>query len=389
MKERLLARTTATATVLATASAALSLLNSWSMPSLRAPHHRVTERVVVCIPARNEVETLPALIGDLTRQRSCTDLRIIVLDDDSTDGTASAARAAANGDPRVRIVTSTAAPPNGWTGKAAACAELARLAAEDHPLASMIVFVDADVRLEPEAVAASTRLLRRRGAALLCPWPEQLAESAAERLVQPLLAWSWMSTLPVLLSNATLAPSMAVACGQFMAFDAAAYRSIGGHGCVAASATEDLDLARALRRRGFSTAVASGAEFVRCRMYRSGAELRSGYSRWLWNEFGGPVGSTAAALALSVVYVLPPIAAITASGSARRLGSAGYLAGAVSRMAARRREVGSRFGVGDALDAAVHPVSILAFVGLVAESHVRRRRGSLTWKSRPMPPRQP
>ena len=381
----MLTRTTTTSSILAAGAAAVSLLNSGSMPRLRAPGHHVTERVVVCIPARNEVETLPALIRDLTRQRSCTDLQVIVLDDDSTDGTASAARAAADGDARVRIVTSAAGPPSGWTGKAAACAELARLAAEDSPPASTIVFVDADVRLEPEAVAASTRLLRRRGAGLVCPWPEQLAETAAERLVQPLLAWSWMSTLPVLLANSTFAPSMAVACGQFMAFDAAAYRAIGGHNCVAASTTEDLDLARALRRRGFSTTVASGAGFVRCRMYRSAAQLRSGYSRWLWNEFGGPMGSTAAALALSAVYVLPPIAALTATGSARRLGLAGYLAGAVSRIAARRREVGSHFGVGDAIDAALHPVSILAFVGLVAESHVRRRRGSLAWKSRPMP----
>ncbi|WP_415976769.1 glycosyltransferase [Rhodococcus sp. 077-4] len=385
MKDRLLARTTATAAVAATASAAVSVFNSRFMPSLGTPEQNVTERVVVCIPARNEVSTLPALIGDLTRQRACTDLNVIVLDDDSTDGTAAAARAAAEGDPRIRVVSSGVAPPAGWTGKAAACAELARLADEDDPTASMIVFVDADVRLEPEAIAAAARMLRRRGASLLCPWPEQLAESIAERLVQPLLAWSWMSTLPIPLGNASLAPSTAVACGQFMAFDAAAYRAIGGHHCVASSPTEDLDLARALRRRGFSTAVASGAGFVRCRMYRSAADVRSGYSRWLWNEFGGPTGSAAAAVALAVVYVVPPVAALTASGSTRRLGWAGYLAGTVSRLAARRREVGSHFGVGDAVDAALHPVSILAFVGLVAESHVRRQRGSATWKSRPMP----
>lgn len=91
MRDRLLARMTETATVLATASAAVSVFNSRFMPSLRSPEQDVTERVVVCIPARNEVATLPALIGDLARQRSCTDLRVIVLDDDSTDGTASAA----------------------------------------------------------------------------------------------------------------------------------------------------------------------------------------------------------------------------------------------------------------------------------------------------------
>ncbi|OZC44798.1 glycosyl transferase [Rhodococcus sp. WWJCD1] len=385
MTDRLLARTTATASVLATASAAVSLLNARFTPGLRTPDRDITERIVVCIPARNEVTTLPSLIGDLTRQRSCTDLHVIVLDDDSSDGTASAARTAAAGDPRIRVVTSDAAPPVGWTGKAAACAELARLADEGDAQASLIMFVDADVRLAPDAVAAAAGTLRQQAAALLCPWPEQLVGSVAERLVQPLLAWSWMSTLPVPLANSMLLPSMAVACGQFMAFDAAAYRAIGGHGCVAASATEDLDLARTLRRQGMSTVVVSGAGFVSCRMYQSVVDLRSGYSRWLWNEFGGPVGSATATVASAAIYLVPPIAALTASGSVRRIGWAGYLAGTVSRMAARRRESGPRFGVYDVVDAALHPVSILAFTGLVAESHVRRQRGSLMWKSRPSP----
>ncbi|MFI8565074.1 glycosyltransferase [Rhodococcus sp. NPDC078407] len=363
----------------------MTLLNSRSMPRLRAADHDLAERVVVCIPARDERATLPLLIGDLTRQRSCPNMRVIVLDDDSSDGTAAAARAAAAGDPRIHVVTSKAAPPSGWTGKAAACAELARMADQADPRASIVVFVDADVRLAPDAVAAASRMLRELDAALLCPWPEQLTGSVAERLVQPLLGWSWMSTLPVSVANSTLLPSMAVACGQFMVFDAGSYRAIGGHSCVAASATEDLDLARALRRRGLSSAVASGAGFVSCRMYDSTADLRSGYSRWLWNEFGGSVGSAAATLALSTLYLVPPIAALTATGTTRRLGCAGYLAGTVSRMVARRREAGPQFGVDDVVDAALHPVSILAFSALVAESHIRRHRGSLTWKSRTVP----
>ena len=385
MTGRFLARTTQAAAVLASTSAAVASMNALSMPGLRRPTSPVTERISICIPARNEVGTLPALIDDLTRQQLCTDLKVVVLDDDSTDGTTAAANAAAAGDPRIRVVTSDAPPPPGWTGKAAACAELARLADEEDVNASVIVFVDADVRLEPGAVAAAVRMLRRRGDGLLCPWPEQRAGSAVERLVQPLLAWSWMSTLPVPVANALPLPSMAVACGQFMAFDRAAYRAIGGHSCVAGSATEDLDLARALRRRGFSTSVASAAGLIRCRMYDSAADLRSGYSRWLWSVFGGPAGSTAAALTLSVIYLVPPVAALTSTGSTRRLGVAGYLAGTVSRMAARRRESGSRFGLGDVIDAALHPLSILAFVGLVSESHLCMQRGSLSWKSRPMP----
>lgn len=386
MTVKIVARATASAASLAAASAFVSTINSFRMPALLPPGSPIDEHIVVCIPARDEADKLPALVVDLTRQRWCSNLRIVVLDDDSTDGTAAAARAAAAGDRRIRVVESRESPPFGWTGKAAACAQLVRLAEQQAEPASVIVFLDADVRLEPEALASAVELLRASDVSLLCPWPEQLSERFYERLLQPLLAWSWMSSLPVQIGNATLRPSMAVACGQFMVFDADAYRTVGGHGCVAASVTEDLDLARALRRDGFRTAVASSGGFARCRMYGSTVDLRAGYSRWLWNEFGGPIGSAAAAAALAAVYVLPPVVALTASGSVRRLGRVGYLAGFMSRVAARRRETGARLRPIDVVDAMAHPLSVLAFVELVAQSHVRRRRGALTWKSRPMPP---
>src|SRR5690606_20687549 len=106
-----------------------------------------------------------------------------------------------------------------------------------------------------------------------------LAHSPAERLVQPLLCWSWATTLPVVLAERGTRPSMAVACGQFLAFDAADYRAIGGHAAVAGSVTEDLDIARALRRHGMRTAVVAAGSMARTRMYRDEAELEAGYTR--------------------------------------------------------------------------------------------------------------
>ena len=57
----------------------------------------------------------------------------------------------------------------------------------------MLVFVDADVVLAPHAVAASVALLRWAGLDLVSPYPRQLAVTPAERLVQPLLQWSWLT----------------------------------------------------------------------------------------------------------------------------------------------------------------------------------------------------
>lgn len=396
-----------TATGVAAFAAATAVANAVTMPRLRRVGHAISERVVVCVPARNEVANIGALVEDLTRQQGVADLHVIVLDDSSTDGTAARARAAARpvgarpvrthavgthavgaidaGLPGVRVdvVTTSVDPPSGWTGKAAACAELARIARTRDP--SALVFVDADVRLAEDAVAGAVAALRRHRADLLCPWPEQIAGTPVERLVQPLLAWSWMSTLPVAVANASTARSTVVACGQFLVFDAAAYDAIGGHASVAASVTEDLDIARVLRRHGRRTAVVSGAGLIRCRMYDGPAALRDGYSRWLWSEFGGAPGSVLVSAALAAIYLLPPSAAVLCRGRNRRWGLAGYGVGVLSRVAARRRETG-RFTAHDAVDSSLHPVSVAALIGLTALSHARRRRGTLRWKERPLLP---
>ncbi|WP_245545771.1 glycosyltransferase family 2 protein, partial [Nocardia higoensis] len=318
------------------------------MPRL-PPSLAVLEPVTVCVPARDEAGTLPDLIGDLRAQVGVPRLRVLILDDGSSDGTAEVARAAAGDDPRITVLRSEIPPPPGWTGKAAACARLAvragvtdalphalagdhasdvathpgsdggrpgprtgdrpdsasegridsvvseRLstpvgepvgtasgecracAAESHaesvPRPSVVVFLDADVRLAPQAVAAAVADLRHSGAAMVAPWPWQRAGSLAEALVQPLLCWSWAASLPVLLGNRNRRPSTVVSCGQFLVFDARAYREIGGHASVAGSPVEDMDIARALRRSGSLTRVVAAGRLASTRMYRGAAEL--------------------------------------------------------------------------------------------------------------------
>jgi glycosyltransferase involved in cell wall biosynthesis len=380
---RILHRLTAAGAALAGLSAAMSIGNALFMPRLRRmdiskPH----DRVVVCIPARDEESTVPLLIADLRAQTYAGELRVIVLDDGSGDGTLAAARRAADGDPRITVVSTCDPPSPGWTGKAAACRTLADIGLEDQP--DVIVFVDADVRLSPGAVAASVAALRGREAALLCPWPEQKAGSVAEHLVQPLLAFSWMSTLSVPLANRSLRQSLSVACGQFLMFDADAYREIGGHESVASSATEDLDIARTLRSNGKRTILVSGAGFVSCRMYRDWPQLREGYTRWLWSSFGGRMGTAAALAGVSIVYLLPPAAAVLGTGSTRRLGSAGYLAAVTARLCSAQSESAGRANLADLARACAHPISAALFATLVLDSRRRFARNELSWKSRPL-----
>ncbi|MFE7721984.1 glycosyltransferase [Nocardia rhizosphaerihabitans] len=356
---------------------------AYNLVTLRTLPRRVAgviEPVTVCVPARDEADRLPDLIADLRAQTGVPRLRVLILDDASTDDTYEAALAAIGDDDRFSVLRSAAHPTPGWTGKAAACA---RLAARTD--AAALVFVDADVRLAPHAVAAAVTELRRRAAGLVSAWPVQEAGTSTERLVQPLLAWSWASTLPLGPANHSLRPSTAVACGQFLAVDAEAYRAGGGHAAVAASATEDLDLARALRRAGHGTALVTAGPAASTRMYTGAGELTDGYTRWLWSAYGGRIDAGAAIGALAALaFWIPPLAALCGRGWTRRAGRLGYLAAVAGRLAARSTETRRAPTPADIASAVAHPLGVAHYLTLWTRSHHRHRTGRLHWKQRPL-----
>ncbi|MFI5716624.1 glycosyltransferase [Nocardia sp. NPDC051750] len=377
-------------TLLALGCAGLTAWNRITVPRLPRTAAPITEAVTVCVPARDEAGRIPALIADLRAQTGIRELRILVLDDDSTDGTAERAHEAIDGDPRCVLLRGAAGPPPGWTGKAAACQVLADTAQQlaGTTGTGVLIFLDADIRLAPGALAAATGELRRRGTALLSPWPQQQARTLAERLVQPLLCWSWASTLPVRYADRWTRTSTVVACGQFLVFDSAAYRAIGGHSAVAGSVTEDLDIARVLRRAGYRTALAAAGDLARTRMYRGPAELATGYRRWLWSSYGGSVpGGLAVGVVAAWAYGLPPLAAALGRGRVRRWGLLGYGAAAGGRLFARSLETGRPPGWCDLIAAAAHPLSVTTYLWLWTRSHRDRRRNALTWKGRALTPR--
>jgi GT2 family glycosyltransferase len=215
----------------------------------------VTEPVSVALPVRDEAHRVAPTLAALLAQRGVADLELLVLDDGSTDGTGDFVRRVAGGDPRLRLLRGTP-PPRGLPGKPHACAQLAAAAR-----GSVLVFVDADVTLAPHAVAAAVAVLRGAGLDLLSPWPRQLADGAA-RLVQPLLQWSWMVSLPLRRAERSAQPALCAANGQFLVVDAAALARAGGFAGVAAEVLDDLAVARAVKRSGGRVGVADGADLA-------------------------------------------------------------------------------------------------------------------------------
>jgi hypothetical protein len=362
------------AAVGALGAAALTAHTAVNITRLRRPPQHLTapvaERVSVLVPARDEAHRIAPTITSILAQQHVPDLEVLVLDDGSTDGTADVVRAAAAGDPRLRVLAG-AELPDGWLGKPHACHQLAAQAT-----GSVLVLTDADVVLAPHAVAACVILLRTSGLQLVSPYPRQVADTPGTRLVQPLLEWTWLTTLPLRAAERSARPSLAAATGQLLVVDADAYRRAGGHAAVATEVLDDIALLRAVKRSGGRGVPTDGSALATCRMYDSWDELRDGYTKSLWSAFGSPAGAAAVGAGLALVYVVPPAAALLAGS---RAGAAGYAAAVAGRVLVARTA-----GQPVWPDVLAHPVAVGTLLYLLGESWRRRRRGDLAWKGRPV-----
>ncbi len=340
---------------------------------------RARDRVSILIPARNEADTITGTLRSAAQQRIPDDVRgldleILVLDDGSTDETRTLAETVAADEPRMTVMTAPdSAPPRGWLGKPWACQRLS-----DAATGSVLAFVDADVELLPEAVVALVDTLRDGDFAMVAPYPYQESGSWLERLIQPLVTWSWAATMPLAWAENSTRPSLSAANGQLLVVDAEAYRSVGGHAAVAGDVLEDIALMRAFKRAGMRTVTVDGSHLARCRMYVGPRQLIDGYSKSLWDAFNGPAGSIGVMALLGWAYVLPAVAVIAAPRH-RRVALLGYAAGVASRAMVARR-TGERIFP----DILAQPASIAAFIALNALSWQRHLRGTNSWKGRPV-----
>ncbi|WP_238420566.1 glycosyltransferase family 2 protein [Gordonia sp. 'Campus'] len=365
-------RLVAVGTALSVASLVLTVDNARRVRRPGLSNIPAAEPLSILIPMRDEVDTAERCITAVLEaaDRWHGPVRIVVLDDGSVDGTDAVLTRLAGGDERIEVRRGSPPPP-GWLGKAWACRQLAD-AALPH---GVYIFIDADVVVQPHAFTSSLALLRDTGLALVSPYPRQVAVGAAERLVQPLLQWSWLSTLPLGLAERSPRESLTAANGQMMVVDAATYHRAGGHDAVRGVVLEDIGLLRAIKAAGGRGVVAEGSTVATCRMYHGWHEVRAGYRKSLWSAFGSPAGTLAITGLLCLMYVVPAVAALFGS----RTGLVGYLSGVASRAVSARCTGGRTWP-----DALAHPASILAFTGLAVDSTLAHQRGDLHWKGRPI-----
>jgi hypothetical protein len=269
------------ALTLAAVPAALFFWNLWFFR--RLPKTAKSDRQVsVLIPARDEEGSIGEAVEAVLASRG-VELEVVVCDDGSTDRTAEIVEGIASRDPRVRLIA-TPALPAGWCGKQFACHTLA--GAARHPV---LCFLDADVRLTPDAMARMARALGERRLSLISGFPRQMAVTFAEQLLIPLIHFVLLGFLPMIFAKRTRYAAFASGCGQLMMADAADYRSAGGHGAIRQSLHDGIRLPRLFRSRGLRTDVFDATDLASCRMYASARQVWLGLAKNATEGMAAPV----------------------------------------------------------------------------------------------------
>ncbi len=243
-----------------------------NLPWYRAPRSAVglPAPVSILIPARNEEFSIAAAMESVLAQQGIA-FELLVMDDSSADRTAEVAEAFAARDPRVRVVLAPRLP-EGWNGKQHACFALAKLARYD-----TFCFLDADVRLAPDALAKLAGELERHKLDLLSGFPR---EETGTWLLIPLIHFILLCYLPLPLSRwFRRVPSLAAGCGQVMMVRRAAYEATGGHGAIRETMHDGLLLPHAVRHSGFTTDIRDLTGEATCRMYRNAGEVWRGLGK--------------------------------------------------------------------------------------------------------------
>jgi hopene-associated glycosyltransferase HpnB len=368
-----------------TALAALSLLvwaylllahgRFWSAGPVLAPATpRHAPPVAVVVPARDEAGGIERALRSLLAQRYDGALRIVLVDDGSTDGTGDLARAlTAHGSAGRSLDVLDGRPrPPGWSGKLWAVAQGVAASGD----AGLVLLADADIEHAPEHVATLVAQMERAGCDMVSEMVALNCESPAERALVPAFVFFFQLLYPFR-RVADPRSRTAAAAGGTVLIRAHALARIGGIEAMRGALIDDVTLA-GLVKRGGRIWLGHSRLARSIRPYPGAADVWRMVARTAYVQLRhSPLLLLGTVLGMVLVWMVPPLAALFGHGAARWLGLAAWAAASGAYLPTLRR-----FGQAP-LWAPLLPLVAAFYTAATLGSAFDHHRGrGVVWKSR-------
>jgi hopene-associated glycosyltransferase HpnB len=336
--------------------------------------------VIAVIPARDEAECVGDTIASLLRQDYPGEFKVILVDDQSCDGTAQAARDAAAalgpGAAERLTVISGRSLPGGWTGKLWAQSQGVEAAEATARPPDYILFTDADIAYVSDELRKLAARARSGGTVLTSLMAKLRCESFAERMFVPAFIFFFQMLYPFAWANDPRRGTAAAA-GGCMLVRRDALRAAGGMASIRNALIDDCALAKRLKAHGpIWIGLTEGVGSVRA--YPAVEDIRRMVSRTAYAQLRySPLILAGTVAGLAITYLFPVLLAVFAAGLAQVLGLAAWLLMALAfQPILRFYRVSPLWGLALPAIAATY----MAFTLDSAYQHARGRGGM--WKGR-------
>jgi hopene-associated glycosyltransferase HpnB len=328
--------------------------------------------VTVLIPARNEAAALEATIASLAAQGR--QLRVVVIDDQSSDATATIARRAADqwsGVLDLAVINGQALPP-GWGGKLWALEQGLREVSS-----AFCLLLDAEIRLGPGTLAALLEKANAEGRAMVSVMARLHCATIWERLLVPPFIYFFKLLYPFARVNAP-ASRVAAAAGGCILIRTEALRAVGGFAAIADALIDDCTLAAKIKGSGRSIWLGLSEHIASTRIYADLTSFRRMVTRTAFTQLRYSLGLLILVTALMLVVFVAPWVGVT---TGRPWGRIAGIGGIVAMSAAFWPVV--RFYRLSPAWVATLSVAALLFLAMTIESAIRYWRGiRAEWKGR-------
>lgn len=331
--------------------------------------------VAVVIPARDEAEHIKQTLRALLQQNYAAPLQIILVDDNSTDGTGEIAHALAANDPRLTVLQGQPLPA-GWTGKMWAVSQGLQHTAD----ANYVLLTDADIIHAPGHVAQLVAEAQAGGYDLVSEMVRLRCETLPERFGIPAFVFFFAMLYPFARVD-DLKSKVAAAAGGTMLISQAALQRIDGVSRIRAELIDDCALAREVKRGGHAIWLGHATQATSLREYPKFADIWQMIARTAYVQLQySPLLLLGTVAGMLLLYAAPVTLAVFARGTALWCGLAAWvLMAALFQPILRRYQQSPLWGI-------ALPAIAMFYMAATVGSAVRFYRGNGgQWKNRTYP----